>query len=137
MGDPFEVAERFPPPWPARGELPALSWPDEAPAFRAVERIQEVLKRPDGPTLLGGVQALVDGGKVVFERPAPDTSLMRSLWLLLPASTRSELWPASFAFGNALGFDAVIVPRAGDAFPGYVTEEQAEYYPEGRYELHL
>jgi hypothetical protein len=103
-----------------------------------VEQVQAVLQRPDSAALLGGAQALVDGGRVVFERPAPDTALLRSLWLLLPTSTRTDLWPASFAFGNDLGFDVLVVPRAaGEAFDGYLTEEQAAEYPEGRYELSL
>lgn len=137
MGDPFLVAERFPAPWETREQLPTLSWPAEAPPRRSVAQVQDVLKSSNGPTVLGGAQALVDGGRLVFERSAPDLDLIRGLWMLLPSSTRCELWPATFAFGNALGFDAVVTPHVGDAFGGYVTEEQAEYYPEGRYELNL
>jgi hypothetical protein len=84
------------------------------------------------------VQALVDGSRLVFERPQPDTDLLRSLWLLLPASNRGELWPASFAFGNALRFDALVVPRIErDSYAGYLNGTEAENYPEGRYELNL
>jgi hypothetical protein len=138
-GDPFLIAERFPPPWHVRGELPGLFWPAEPPRPRTVEQVQRVLKREaDGPSLLGGSQVLVDGGRLVFERPAPDTELMHGLWTLLPTSTRSQLWPASFAFGNTLGFDAVVAPQPrGVEYAGYLTEEQAAEYPEGRYELHL
>jgi hypothetical protein len=90
------------------------------------------------PTYLGGVQALIDGGRVVFERPAPDSEVLRCLWMLLPVSTRSRLWPASFAFGNRLGFDALVVPQAkGVEYSGYLPEGQAGDYPEGRYELAL
>jgi hypothetical protein len=147
IGDPFLVADRFPPIWHARGELPVLTWPAEPTPWRTVEMVQAVLQRVDtskqpevaqSPILLGATQALVDGGRVVFERAAPDTSLLRGLWTLLPASTRAQLWPASFAFSNALGFDAVVVPSANpDEFQGYLTEEQAGDYPEGRYELRL
>ena len=143
LGDPFRVAERFPPPWHVRGELPALEWPDGPPPARTVEEVQQVLQRvadgsPQSPLLLGSAQALVDGGRLVFERPAPDPDLLRGLWTLLPASTRSQLWPATFAFGNALRFDALVVPRArGEEYAGYLTEEQAADYPEGRYELSL
>jgi hypothetical protein len=137
-GDPFGIAERFPPPWRARGDLPALSWLGEPPLARTVERVQGVLKRDEGPTLLGGAQVLVDGGRLVFERSAPATDLLRGLWTLLPTSTRWDLWPASFAFGNALRFDALVVPHAhGEEYAGYVTEQQAGDYPEGRYELHV
>jgi hypothetical protein len=84
------------------------------------------------------VQVLVDGGRVVFERKEADTGLIPSLWTLLPTRSRCQLWPASFAFGNSLGFDALVVPRAqGDDFTGYTTENQAEEYPQGQYELGL
>jgi hypothetical protein len=138
-GDPFLLAERFPPDWLARGELPALVWNEGPPPQRTVEQVQDVLKRAeDGPSLLGGSQALVDGGRLVFERSGPDTELMRGLWTLLPYSTRSQLWPASFAFGNTLSFDAVVSPHArGPEYAGYLTEDQAAEYPEGRYEYNL
>jgi hypothetical protein len=138
-GDPFLIADRYRAPWMARGELRTLSRPAELPAPRTVEQVQEVLQRvQDGPNLLGGAQILVDGGRLVFERPAPDTELLRGLWTLLPTSTRCELWPASFAFGNALGFDVLVVHDAsGEEYAGYLRGEQAGDYPEGRYELHL
>src|SRR5262249_28506028 len=69
---------------------------------------------------------------------APDEGILRSLWALLPTSTRKELWPASFAFGNALGFDALVVPRLDPGMFGtYILEERAGDYPEGHYELAL
>jgi hypothetical protein len=84
------------------------------------------------------VQALIDGGRLVFQRPAPDTPLLQDLWTLLPASNRCELWPASFAFGNACRFDVVVTSRPNsDAYEGYLTEDQAADYPTGRYELNL
>lgn len=147
IGDPFLVAERFPPPWNARGDLPVLTWPDEPLPPRTVEEVRRILgPAGEGPdagvsqsaTLLGGVQALVDGGRLAFERPAPAPDLVRKLWALLPASTRGHLWPASFAFGNDLSFHVLVLPRIrGDEVAGYLTEEQAGDYPEGRYELNL
>lgn len=138
VGDPFLIAEHFPASWQARGELPALSWPRESPPYRTVEQVRDVIRSPNSAALLGGAQALVDGSRVVFQRPAPDNDLLRNLWFLLPASTRCRLWPASFAFDNSLGFDALVVPRAeGPAYAGYLTEQQAGDYPEGRYELSL
>jgi hypothetical protein len=137
-GDPFFIADRLPPPWPARGELPTLEWDDGAAQYRTVAMLQQVLEVPNSATLLGGAQALLDGGRLVFERTAPDERLVRSLWALLPHSTRSELWPASFCFGNAHRFSVAVVPRAsGPAYAGYLHEEQAGDYPEGRYELAL
>jgi hypothetical protein len=103
-----------------------------------VEQMQKILDVPYSATLLGAVQALVDGGRVVFERLEPEPNLLRSLWALLPTATRSDLWPASFAFSNAHGFHAVVVPRASeDAHEHAVLEAQAGDYPEGTYELEL
>jgi hypothetical protein len=138
-GDPFAIADQFPAPWTVRGELPTLCWPAELPAPRTLEQVQKILQHAeDGPNLLGGAQILVDGGRLVFARPAPDTELMRGLWTLLPTSARCELWPASFAFGNALHFDALVVPHAeGEPYAEYLRGEQAGDYPEGRYELNL
>jgi hypothetical protein len=138
-GDPFVIADQFPVPWAARGALPALLWPAKLPASPTVAHLQEILQRAEeGPNLLGGSQILIDGGRLVFERPAPDSEAIRNLWTLLPMSTRCELWPATFAFSNALGFHAVVTPDAGtDEFAGYIRSEQAGDYPEGRYELNL
>lgn len=137
-GDPFELAGHFPPTWDARGELPALPYPGDLPRARTVAEVQRVLQRPDGPLLLGAAQALVDGSRLVLRRPAPDEDLLRALWTLLPTSTRADIWPASFAFGNALAFDVLVVPSALTlTAAGYLDEQQAEHYPEGRYELGL
>src|SRR5687767_7815600 len=43
LGDPFVVADRFPPDWEARGELPALTWPAEPSPRRTVQEVQKVL----------------------------------------------------------------------------------------------
>jgi hypothetical protein len=136
--DPFFIAERLPPPWAMRGDLPTLEWTAGAAPARTVATLQQVLEVPNSATLLGGAQALLDGARLVFERTAPDERLVRSLWALLPHSTRNELWPTSFSFGNAHRFSVAVVPRAsGPAYAGYLHEEQAGDYPEGRYELAL
>jgi len=138
IADPFRVSDEFPPAWVPRAELPELFWPDEPPARRTIAQLQHVLQTGGSPTLLGGVQGLIDGGRLVFERPAPATQLVRDLWQLLPYSSQAELWPASFAFGNDLGFDLLVVPKK-DGLPldRYITEERATDYPQGRYELNL
>jgi hypothetical protein len=137
-GEPFFIADQFPPSWEARGELPTLEWTAGSAPYRTVDHIQTVLNVPESPTLLGGAQVLVDGGRLAFERPAPDKALLKSLWALLPFSTRAELWPASYAFGNALGFHAVVLPKAaGPGLEHHHTEAQAGDYPEGRYEFNL
>jgi hypothetical protein len=134
-GDPFAIAALFPPSWQAREGLPTLSLPTEPLPARTVAQVQEVLQRPDSPTLLGGAQALVDGGRIVFPRATPDEGIIRGLWQLLPTSTRARLWPASFAFSNRLGFHALATPQVTDDYADFVHEEQAGDYPEGRYEL--
>lgn len=161
LGDPFAVARKFPPPWIAKGGLPQLKLPLDFQKPRTVDEVRKVLERlkahalpedvdpesltlertvenSESPAMLGATQVLVDGGKVVFERAQPDSALLEGLWTLLPHSTRAHLWPATFAFSNALHFDALVVPRLniGD-FDGYTNETQAADYPEGYYELHL
>jgi hypothetical protein len=160
LGDPFALADRYPADWHNK-ELATLHLPRQPLPPRTVAQVQAVLRRvkagalkenddpehPDfertpenseSPALLGGVQVLVDGGKLVFERSRPDPELVAGLWTLLPQSTRARLWPAGFAFGNALGFDVAVVPRAHVAeFEGYTSEEQAAEYPAGHYEMAL
>src|SRR5205823_1764797 len=137
-GDPFSLAERLPSPWGSRDALSPLTCPEPVAERRTVAEVRKLIAVPNSATLLGGTQALLEGGKVVFERSAPDESVLRSLWALLPTATRKELWPASFAFGNALGFDALVVPRLDPGmFAAYILEERAGDYPEGHYELAL
>ena len=138
LGDPFAVADRFPPAWTACGPLDHLEWPPEPPPRRTVELIQRVLKSGDMALLLGGTQALIDGGRLLVESDQPADSLLRGLWALLPDRTRCELWPATFAFSADLGFHATIVPVKPDPWPdGVLTADQCRDYPEGRYELAL
>lgn len=135
-GDPFHLADLLPPTWNARGELTSLDGPFDPPPQRTVAMLQKIIDVPHSPTLLGGVQALLDGGRLVFERNEPSPDLVRSLWALLPTASRFDLWPTSYAFGNGHQFHVVVVPRAnGPEYENYVTEVQAGDYPEGRYEL--
>jgi hypothetical protein len=136
LGDPFLVADRFPPDWSAKRPLPTLDWPAEAPPRRTVEQVRSVLEHGDGPLLLGAAQALVDGARMAWTRPAPDEEFFRGLWQLLPDSTRCELTCATFAFANALGFHAAaLAGPAGDR--RILGEQQVRDYPEGRYDYNL
>jgi hypothetical protein len=138
-GDPFFLADEFPPPWEARGDLPALNAPG-APAKRTLDQVRRVIDVEHDRTalLLGGAQVLVDGGRLVFQRAWPDSRLLRDLWMLLPTATRTALWPATFAFGNANRFHVLATPHpVGPDYDGYIPEAQAGDYPEGRYELAL
>ena len=158
-GDPFALADRFP--FSSEtNELPTLRLPAQPLDTRGVEQVRAVLRRikanalPEGgdpaklpepteanaesPTLLGGVQILIDGCKLAFERASPDPSLLKALWTLLPQTTRSKLWPTTFAFDNSLGFDVLVAPKlANIELRGYSTEDQAGDYPAGSYELAL
>jgi hypothetical protein len=137
IGDPFAIAEQFPPPWGARVVLPTLAWTEDLPD-RSIERVQRILQEDDSATLLGGAQALVDGSRIVFERSFPAPDLLRRLWALLPNSTRAEIWPASYVFAPDLDWHAAVVPRYDAAnWPEFLTEQQAGDYPDGRYELNL
>jgi hypothetical protein len=138
LGDPFAVADRYPPPWDASGTLPVLEWPHEALPPRTVEQVDAVLKHGDSPLLLGSTQALVDGSRVVVKRPAPDEALLRGLWQLLPDRTRRDLWPASFAFSPELGFHFAAMPDVPPLDPNHFhDEERVRDYPQGGYELSL
>lgn len=136
LGDPFAIADRFPPDWSARGTLGPLEWPPEPLPQRTVEQLQHILKVGDTAILLGGTQALLDGSRLLIEADAPADELFRGLWALLPHRTRIELWPATFAFSPDLGFHAAAIPVKPNPWPfGTLTADQCRDYPEGRYEL--
>ncbi len=138
VGDPFQVAELFPAPWGTPVALPTLGWLGEPLPARTVAQVQRVLQEDDSATLLGGAQALVDGGRLVFERPFPAPDLLRRLWSLLPDATRAELWPASYVLQPGLDLHVAVVPALDPkAWLGALTEQQAGDYPEGRYERSL
>lgn len=138
LGDPFQIADKFPPEWAARGALPLLEWPEEPLPPRRVEDLQAMLKANDGPFLLGATQALLDGSRIMLQNSEPDAKLLRNLWQLLPTKSRTDIWPATFAFSEELGFQIVAMPSVPEKLPmGYLNEEQTRDYPEGRYELSL
>jgi len=138
LGDPFAIADRYLPDWAATGTLPTLSWPPQPLPLRKVEDLQQLLKTGDAPLLLGSAQSLVDGGPVLIKRSAPDEPFIRGLWQLLPDRVRCDLWPASFAFSNDLGFHAAVMPIV-PVDPSGVrrSEEGLRDYPQSRYELNL
>jgi hypothetical protein len=138
LGDPFSIADRFPPDWSASGTLPVLAWPAEPLPRRTVAAVQNVLKTGDGPLLLGSAQSLVDGGEVLLQRAAPDEAFVRGLWQLLPDKVRCDLWPATFAFSNELGFHAAMLPELVPDRRGIRrSEEGLRDYPQSSYELNL
>lgn len=139
LGDPFAVSDRFPVDWFATGRLPEREWPAQPLPERTVAQLDAVLRHGDGPLLLGGAQALVDGNRVLLQRDQPAEDLIRSLWQLLPDRTRAERWPATFAFSDELGFHLAAMPAGVPpvARPEPLTEEAVKDYPAGSYELNL
>ena len=137
LGDPFEIADRYPPAWSARGELPDREWPAEPLPGRTVAQVSEAFHAGDMPWLLGGAQALLDGGRLVFEGDAPDEDRLRRLWKLLPDRSRADLRPATFAPSLELGFHAAVTPAVAVVPVNHLTADQTRDYPEGRYELAL
>ncbi|HEY2786630.1 MAG TPA: hypothetical protein VGJ05_16815 [Fimbriiglobus sp.] len=135
LGDPFEIADRFPPDWSAKRSLATLEWPPEV-TKRTVEQVRAVLQTGDGPLLLGSAQALVDGARIAWARAEPDDAFFRGLWQLLPFTTRWEFYPATFAFSNGLKFHAAALAVPADD-RRVLGEEQVRDYPEGRYEYNL
>jgi hypothetical protein len=135
LGDPFAISERYPATWDS---YPELAWPPRSLPARTLAQLDAVLKSGDGPLLLGATQALVDGNRVVLVRAAPDEPLVRGLWMLLPDRTRRDLWPATFAFSNELGFHLAMMPAIPDSHGDQpLTEEALRDYPPSSYELNL
>ncbi len=149
LGDPFAISDRFAVNWSLTDELPLLLWPKQPLSERTLEELQHVLQHGDGPLLLGGVQALVDGNRLLVRRDGPDEQLARNLWRLLPERSRGELWPASFAFSNELPFHLLVMPPAAPLHFSHgehptthwpldlLSEEAVRDYPSGSYELNL
>jgi hypothetical protein len=140
LGDPFAIADRYPADWFASGALQDLAWPPEPLPERTVEQLDTILKTGDSGLLLPAAQVLVDGNRVLLRRAAPDEAFARGLWQLLPDRNRRDLWPASFAFSEELGFHLALgptLPTPTDAFVKPLTEDAIRDYPPSSYELNL
>jgi hypothetical protein len=139
LGDPFAISDRYPPNWPATGTLPDIAWPEEVLPERTLEQLDAVLKRGDVSLLLGSTQALVDGNRVLLKRAEPAEQFVRELWQLLPDRTRCDLWPATFAFSDELGFHAAVGPTLPTPRHGLqvLSEDALRDYPQSSYELGL
>lgn len=136
LGDPFAIDDRFPVDWTQRGEPAAFAWLPEPLPPRKVEAIREILRTADGPFLYGSTQALLDGGRICLKHGESTEATLRTIWQLLPTKSRCELWPATLAFSDELGFHIWAMPEPPAKLPaGTLSEEQAKDYPEGRYEL--
>src|SRR5439155_7259716 len=121
-----------PPDWFAGGTLPDLAWPPEPLPERTVEQLDAILKTGDSGLLLPAAQVLVDGNRVLLRRDCPDEAFARGLWQLLPTRTRRDLWPASFAFSEVLGFHLAIGPTLSAPTTVIVmpiTDDEVRDYP--------
>jgi hypothetical protein len=136
--DPFAIVDRFPPSPETVTSLSILEWPEEPLPPRTVAQLDNIFNSGDGPFLLGACQTLVDSGRIVLRRDAPDPKLCRDIWNLLPDSIRRQTWVATFAYSADLGFCLVALPAIPEnGIVGYLTEDQARDYPESRYEREL
>lgn len=138
LGDPFRLADLFPPDAPDRGELPTRRY-EPAPLPRpTVAELARRLGEADMPLVLGATQALLDGVRVRFGPGDATPATLRLIWDLLPDSARGNLWPHTAANARTRDyFDAVITAESVTPSPGVLSAEQCRDYPEGRYELAL
>ena len=139
LGDPFAISDRYPPDWSLTGPLSDLTWPMEVLPERTLEQLDAILKAGDVSLLLGSAQALVDGNRVLLTRAEPAEKFVRELWQLLPDRTRCEVWPATFAFSDELGFHAAVGPTLPTTRHGVqvLPEDSIRDYPQSSYELSL
>ena len=72
-------------------------------------------------------------------RTEPAERFVRELWQLLPDRTRCDLWPATFAFSDELGFHAAVGPTLPTPRHGVqvLPEDAIRDYPQSSYELNL
>src|SRR5262245_22462213 len=63
--DPFHIAAACPAPWQARGTLDPLPCPQPPELRLTVDVATAILKKDESATLLGSVQVLLDGGRLV------------------------------------------------------------------------
>lgn len=138
LNDPFAIADRFPANWERRSDLHDLAWETGPLPPRSLNQLQEVLKKGDGPMLLGTAQCLVDGGKLLLKRKEPFPEFVRGVWDLLPESNRREAWVTTFALSSKIPFDILILPELpSEEIGNYRTEEQVRDYPDSFYERNL
>lgn len=134
----FEILRAQPALWERRGDLPLAALPRSL-QLRSLGEVEAVLRQPEGPLLLGSTQALLDGSRLAFRRDLPANESFAGLWKLIPYRSAVELRLATFAFSNALSWNILAGPALdpNEYDYRYLSEPQAENYPEGRYELSL
>ena len=68
---------------------------------------------PPDPRIAPIAEALSRKRRVIVQSRGPADAMMRAAWRRLSGGTRRRLRAASWAFGNANGFDFVALPRLG------------------------
>jgi hypothetical protein len=121
-GNPFVFATVLRGDWSASEER--TLWPSSRLTLtgQRAERVQAGIE--DG-IIDEIVAALTRGQRVVIPSAEPITTLAHAVWIRLPGRIRRRTSLATWAFGNANGFDLVAVPRLAciDAGPADLVLE--------------
>lgn len=138
VGQPQQLQSRFPLDWAAHGELPEEIESKHRFQKLSVEEAHEILHRGNVPMILGVVQALVDGSRIILQHEENVLDFIGTLWHFLPFSNRMELRYCSLTTSLNQRHHLVALQELPKPTPlGYINAEQASDYPEGRYERSL
>ncbi len=137
--DPFALNEAYPPSWDSRGQVDSLEHElNFTPP--SVKQAAIWLKEHDRATLLGGLQAILDGAHLWHESPTSLTAYAQTLWNLLPYRSRFDFSFATFAFQPMPELKYQAIPKESLPVPlptGVLSLQQTGDYPLGRYEQAL
>lgn len=137
--DPFLLSQSYPPDWDSRGHTDSFQH-ELVFTPPTVEQVAIWLKEHDRATLLGGLQAVLDGAKLWHESTNTSTAYVRTLWNLLPYRSRFDFNFSTFSFQPMAELKYQVLPK--EALPallpvGVLSLQQTGDYPLGRYEQAL
>jgi hypothetical protein len=137
--DPFALNEAYPPNWDSRGQTESLQ---HELTFNppTVDQAAIWLKEHDRATLLGGLQAVLDGARLWHEGTKSNVAYGRAMWNLLPYRSRFDFSFSTFAFQPIPELKYEVLHK--EALPanlpmGVLSLQQTGDYPLGRYEQAL
>jgi hypothetical protein len=137
--DPFLLNQTYPPNWSLRGQADAIQHElNFTPP--TVEQAAVWLKEHDRATLLGGLQALLDGARLWHESTPSSPAYVQALWNLLPYRSRHDFSFATLAFQPISDLHYQAVPKEllpATLPPGVLSLKQTGDYPLGKYEQNL
>jgi len=137
--DPFALNRDYPPNWDNCGQADSIEYElNFAPA--TVEQAASWLAGQDHATLLGGLQAILDGARLWHESSSPLSAYAQTLWNLLPYRSRFDFSFATFAFQPIPELKYQALPKGAIPAPlpmGVLSLQQTGDYPLGRYEQAL